>query len=470
MAAHGGTRRATPPFLMLMLFTASRMSLIRRWSGFLWPCIALLMAQTAQAACSRAEYLNPRNDQNTIKLRFGHINLTDTALQPYGLLASLAVSATHYPAANKPNPVLWRCDASDLGNLRFLVATHADWEFGGMNDLGKLGEPAGVYLTAFRNIGLRLRMDGKPLTDHWQAIPVKSYRKYKAGDREMIAIHLQDIPVMEAELYKVNWRVPERDDIVGCHYKDRQGTRISYDCADFNGYLQLAGPGIPHDLENELADSRHSLAYRDNNALAWGMYHSLSLSRVPTCVVNSATPHVHFGTVTMPQLDAAGMAGAAAADFNIEVKCNDALTKVSGTKDNQTAIGLQVSPSAFAAAKALNLVNASNGVKLLVSDQYGMPGFAQGVGIALHSRGGGRRYFVGQPGLVGPGWPRDEINRNNSGWYPVGNSPGAETCQTTQFRCYRLDFTAKLMKLPGVGVSVTPGKVRATAHVLVKVQ
>jgi len=132
---------------------------------------------------------------------------------------------------------------------------------------------------------------------------------------------------------------------------------------------------------------------------------------------------------------------------------------------------LQASPGAFAAARELGLVNPdnSNSVGYLLSDQYlvsdhSTSEIAKGVGITLHDRNGEQRRFVGQPGLVGTGYPRG----TDAGWYPVGDSMGAETCATAKLRCYRLDFTARLVHLPGR--DITPGKVRAIAHVLVKVQ
>jgi len=457
--------------------------MMRRVCRALWLCMALLMAQTAHAWCEQEEdVLKPYQDVAIVKLRFGHINLTDEALQPYGMLGSLSVPATEVPLQNAtPDTVLWRCDAEDQGKIRFLVATHADWAFGGMYELGAGSGLDGVYYTAFQNIGLRLRMGGVTLSNHWQSVPVESFLPYTSKDpltgkkSHMIAIRLQDIPHMEAELYKISQIITGgntgRKDIVGCHYGEPggQGKHIDYICDNYNGYLQLAGPGLHHDVDGTLAT--HSHAYTFNNGLAWGMYQAMSLSRVNTCVVQSATPYVQFAPVTTQQLMDAGGRGVASADFSVEVKCNDSPGKVSGTQDNKTAIGFQVSPAAFAAAKELKLVNESNGVKLLVSDQYGMPGFAQGVGIAIYPRGASSpRYWVGQPGLVGPGHPRNEANRNRSGWYPVGESVGAEACLPfPRSRCYyQLDFTARLVHV--TGQEITPGKVRATAHVLVKVQ
>jgi len=439
------------------------LTMMRRLCRALWLCMALLMAQAAHAKCDPTSFLEPKNLDFAIKLRFGHINLTAEALQPYDApLGSLAVPATDYPypGAN-PDTVLWRCDATD--KIRFLVATNAGWKFGGMHDLGKLGDPDDTYLTAFRNIGLRLRMDGVTLTDHWQAVPVKSFRRYKAGNRDMIAIRLRDIPVMEAELLKVNWRVPKEDDIVGCHYGN-PGPRITYQCPGYNGYLQLDGPGLHHDEAGTLASNSH--AYTFNNGLAWGMYQAMSLSRVKSCVFKSATPHVRFAPVSAQQLMEAGAAGAASASFSVEVDCNGSLDKVSGVGENKTAIGLQVSPGAFAAAKARGLVDMqSHGVGYLLSDQYGTPGMAEGVGITLHDKSGEWRWFVGQPGTVGTGHPGGA----NAGWYPVLHSAEQIGNSSPDIRHHRLDFTAKLVKLPNAQ-EVTPGKVRATAHVLVKVQ
>jgi len=233
----------------------------RSWRSLLL-CMALLMAGAAHAWCEQNEnVLPPQKHVAITKLFFGNINLTDEALQPYGTpLARFYVPPADYevPGAN-PDTVLWECDAADLGHIQFLVATHADWRFGGMYENAP-GEH--VYLTAFKHVGLRLRMDGVTLTNHWQPVPVRSYLKYKDKKGEVrIAVRLRDIPVIEAELYKISHHILD-EDIFGCNQgSDRKGARIDYKCDSYNGYLQLAGPGLMDDVPGTLATASHAYTF-----------------------------------------------------------------------------------------------------------------------------------------------------------------------------------------------------------------
>jgi len=163
---------------------------------------------------------------------------------------------------------------------------------------------------------------------------------------------------------------------------------------------------------------------------------------------------VNFGTASVQHLPAE-------AHFSIEVDCNGSRETVSGKGKNHSFIGFQVSPGAFAAAKALKLTNAWGGVLYLLSDQYlTSSGMAKGVGITLHDANKGRRWFVGQGTISNP--PILE------GWYPVLDGAIQAGDPAPGITRHRLDFTARLEKLPKE--TVTPGKVRATAHVLVRVQ
>jgi len=428
--------------------------------------MAVLMAQEAGALCNRTENLYVHTSEAAIiKLRFGHINLTDSELQPYGtVLASVVSPATEY-TYNSPTPdtVLWECDKADLDHIRFLVANNADEVYGGWHEIGQADDLDDVYATAFDEVGLQLRMDGVTLSQYWKPVDLKSYIEFsgkspgKEGMTDRIAIRLSDVPAMEATLYKVRTKIseifPTNNVYPGCVLPSE---RITYGCLEPNGYIQLDGPGIPHDEAGEWARLHYDF-YGPSNGLVWGMFKSLSLSRQPTCVVRSATPHVRFAPVTVQQLQAGGEVEA---PFEVEVDCNGSAAKVSGTIEGKTAIGVQVSQGAFAAAQDLDLVNADNGLEYLLSDQYWAEGMARGVGITLHNERGVQRLFVGQPGMAGGG--------ANAGWYSALQGAIQVKNLPSGIRRHRLDFTAKLVRLPEH--ELTPGKVRATAHVLVRVQ
>lgn len=73
---------------------------------------------------------------------------------------------------------------------------------------------------------------------------------------------------------------------------------------------------------------------------AIGMYRNVTLKRYPTCVVLNATPYVFLPSVSRNDIEN----GTATSEvpFQISFKCQNAM--VSGTGNNQTALGILASP------------------------------------------------------------------------------------------------------------------------------
>jgi len=425
-------------------------------------CLLLLPVSTVHADCERTPSLNPKDHNAAIKLPFGRINLTHRTLQPEGTpLASIVVPSTSYTYDGATaDTVLWTCDKTDVSpDLYFLVSTNGDSRYGGHNEIG--GDGSGIYATWFKRLGLRLTMEGVVLSRRWKIVPLQTYAEDKENGK--IHIRVQDVPPLQAELYRVNQEPPSGGGRFGCSTNAAPSpTGTPYTCREPNAYIQLHGPIIKHDEAGDDHATKY-LFWGAYNGIAYTLTGAATLSNTPTCAVHSATPHVRFATTHVQQLQDWTEIPAG---FSIVVDCDHAAE--SGINDHQTAIGLQVSPGAFAAAQRpeLRLVNDRHGVEYLLSDQYGDdPGLARGVGIRLYGPEGDVRKFVGHPGTVGKGlghpWGAE------AGWYPVaqGASPvgGASDGQRLQ-----LNFSARLVRLPGH--DVTPGKVHATAHVLVKVQ
>jgi len=439
--------------------------------------LSLLLSATVSAKCEMTGRTNTR-DPAAAPIPFGRVNLTHLTLQPYGsLLASTIVPPTNYTwKGATADTVLWKCDKADFigGEVYFLVSTNGDSRFGGHNDIGRADGLFDVYGTWFKHVGLRLSMDGVVFSRYWRKVPIKpgQYREVREGGRDRIHIRLGDIPPVQAELYWLTQLTP-RGGHAGSRYcagyLDQEGRGASeptatgtlYACPYPNAYIHLHGPGLEWAQDEEGDDhNAHYKSWNANNGFAWTLYRTVSLSRTPTCAVHSATPEVRFATTHVGQLQ--NSPEGILAGFSIVVDCDNAAK--SGINDHQTAIGLQVSSAAFAAAQQLGLVNGQRGVEYLVSDQYGDdPRLARGVGIALLGPEGDSRTFVGHPGSVGQGHPRGA----EAGWYPV--EQGAQPLgDSAAGKLWQLDFSARLVQLPGR--TATPGKVHATATVLVKVQ
>lgn len=441
--------------------------------NLLFACLTLFSLR-ANAFCSLT-LVTQTEDYNVAPIPFGKINLTDPYLQPVGtLLASTVVPPTNYTygGANGAS-VLWECDAADLPNIYFLVATNGDDRVGGFYDIGGSDGLSDVYATWFAYVGIRQSMSGVTLTRHWQKVPVTSYATSSAGK---IQIRLQDIPPLVAELYRIS-SLPgmsaasaycgnNNDDGVGIGYASATGR--NYFCQNSiqtqpNAYIQLSGDSnvtflFARDLPGE--DSAYSFDFWGaDNGFGYGMRLANTLYSLPTCVARNATPLVLFPTISVAELE---RGGSASASFTVQVECSD--SAVSGTAAGQTAIGIQVSPGSYNAASSLGLVNGSGGVTHLVSDNYYSENMARGVGIRLQNAQGKRMNFVGQPGTVSLTTPGGE----SAGWYPVLEAANNAGSSMAGYTHYSSTFLATLQKLDGQ--AVTPGKVYATAYVLVKIQ
>ncbi|WP_343723066.1 fimbrial protein, partial [Herbaspirillum seropedicae] len=144
-----------------------------------------------------------------------------------------------------------------------------------------------------------------------------------------------------------------------------------------------------------------------------------------------------------------------------------------GTEDNQTAFGIQVSPGALAAARMLGYVNANEGVRYLLSDQYGLdPSVATGVGISLSDAQTHQQMLFLSSSLSGQWMGQSFPTGPTAGWYRL-SSPDQSRCPPpipAAVNQYTVEkrLTATLQKLPGQ--TVTSGRIFSTAYVIVKVQ
>jgi hypothetical protein len=437
----------------------------------LFTCLSLLfIAIPGWGACSRTG-VTQTEDSRSAQIPFGKINLTDTYFVPVGsLLASVVVPPTNFTYGGATaSSVLWECDEADLPGIYFLVATNGDDRVGGFYNIGTNDGLTDVYATWFAYVGLRQTMAGVTLTRYWQKVPVTSYATTSAG---RIQIRLQDIPPLHAELYRISTLPGTSAGSSYCGNNNTDGSGIgfasssgrNYSCTQPNGYIQLSGDSsvtfsFSHDQVGQDSASNYQFWGADNG-FGYGMRLANTLYNNPTCVARNADPIVIFPTVSTAELEAGSVTQAG---FSVQVECSDSAQ--SGVAATQTAMGIQVSEGAYSAAQSLGLVNSSGGVSMLVSDNYSASDMAQGVGITLsHSNDMTNELtFVGQPGLISltPGG-------NSAGWYPVmlGATPAGSS--TSGYTYYTYSFIATLRKINGI--TVTPGKVHATAYVLVKMQ
>jgi len=434
---------------------------------FLLLCLALLSARPANAWCY-VTGVSQTEDWRTAQIDFGRVNLADAHLQPPGtLLASTIVPPTNYTfgGANAES-ILWICDKEDLPELHFLVSNNGDSHVDGYHEIG--GNDSYIYSTWFEYVGIKQSMAGVTLARKWRRVdlPTQDYTDNCKKDRwgnplkNKICIRLKHIPPLHVELYRVATLTPNWG---GFTYGDcwpmakPTSTGKLYTCTQPNSYIQLVGPGLAHDN----VDDDHAWRFNfwgADNGFGYGMRRATSFSRSNTCVARSATPQVLFPPISVNELKT----GSATANFSVQLECSN--EAISGSGKNETAIGLQASPAAFTTAQRLHLVNGSGGISHLLSDQYDSPGTARGVGIRLQrARDNADIYFLGKGSTGGgtaAGWNPFMRGANMTGLSP---QPG--------YSYWTIEYNAILEPLPKTaGETITPGKVRATAHVLVKVQ
>ncbi|HBT4924925.1 fimbrial protein [Klebsiella pneumoniae] len=406
-------------------------------------------------------------DDRTALIPFGKINLFDTYFSPVGtLLSSVVVPPTNYTYGGATaSSVLWTCDASDLSDIYFLVATNGDDRVGGYYDIGTTDGLSGVYATYFAYVGIKQTMSGVELSRYWKKVPVTTYET--SGTQ--INIRLQDIPALQAELYRVSSLPGTSAASYYCGNNNTDGSGIvygsttgaNYSCTQPNSYIQLVGPGLTHDEEGEDSATHYDFWGADNG-FGYGMRAVNRLYNTPTCVARSATPVVLLPTISINDLNDGQTSSSS---FNVSVECSDSVT--SGTENAQTALGFQVSSGALSAARTLGLVNSNGGVSMLLSDDYTASTSAQGVGIniAYSTSPDTALTLIGDTGT-------DPLNTtymgSAAGWYPVLNNAVSAGSTTSGYTNYNYNFIATLRKIDGQ--TVTAGKVRSTVTVLVKVQ
>lgn len=431
--------------------------------------VLLLTSFASLARCSRTSALRTA-DNYMARIPFGKINLYDTYFYPVGSqLGSIVVPPTNYTSTGaSASTVLWTCDAADAGSIYFLVATNGDDRVGGFYDIGTTDGLTDVYATFFAYVGLKQTMSNIALTRYWQKVEIPSYDTETTPGK--INIRLQDIPPLQSELYRISSLPAKGARSDYCSSKGSSGTPdrglvfgsttgSNYVCNQPNSYIQLVGPNITHDEVGEDSAVRYRF-HGANNGFGYGMYLVNTLYDTPTCVARSATPLVLLPTISIAQL----MAGEpSSAPFNVSIECSD--SAMTESSNPQTALGFQVSAGAYSAAQSLGLVNSSNGVSMLLSDNYTDSEMAKGVGItiAYNSNPGSALTLIGQSGLNAL-----TDTGANSGWYPVKDYATSAGSSKSGYTNYDYSFLATLKRIPGQ--TITAGKVRATVTVQVRIQ
>ena len=437
-------------------------------------CSAFFAATSSYARCDRSTN-SPLTTVNSAAtpIELGNLTLSSPYLQPVGSILGHTVVATPTLSNATATTPLWTCDKADLANIYFLVATKGNEPWGGHIDIGGTDGLSDVYATWWSYIGVKQQMRDVVLTRYWKKLNIETYGERSNGK---IDIRLMDIPPLEATLYRVSANVPSPPRTSACiaqqiakgSYKSGYTTTGAgpYACNQPSAYIQLSGEssvtfGFARDQLG--ADSNVSINFlAAYNGFGYGFYNSGStVSTTATCVARNATPVVDLGSVLAKDIPLSSMSPIRK-NFNVEIECSN--SAVSGISSNQVAIGFQPSAAANANAETLQLVYDNGAAGFLVSDNYFDSSYAKGVGIRLKNPDTNLQMrFLNQS----PYTPNGTSGQTN-GWYPVLEGNPTIIKQESGYTTYLKQYEASLSKLPNK--AVTPGIIKATATVIVKVQ
>ncbi|APG20674.1 hypothetical protein Y71_27000 [Kosakonia radicincitans DSM 16656] len=429
--------------------------------------VLLIASLSAGAVCNKGpDFVRTEEDAFGLGLSLGTVNVSSLAIHPIGSpLGSSIVSFASNPRYKGPDSVLWVCDIADKNNIFEIIATNGDDRNGGFFDLGAADGYPNYYGTLFSHVAIRLTHmnSGTVFTRNYQRIPMKNYAV--SPDGKQIYIRVKDFSPIRADLIRVSTTTSRGQAPTDYCGRSTQLSSGLYSCNQPNGYVSFCSPGSP-DAYCDSGDASLDYTgwYLDNwMALTMGSATTPGsiLVSTPTCVAKSTTPVVLFPTISVADLNNGQKAQA---NFNVNILCEGAAQ--SGTSQGMTALAFQTSYYSYTMAELLNLVNPLGGVSHLLSDRYGYPGIATGVGIQIANASDGV-----PRNLLGWYWCSLSDCRfgNSSGWYSVRD--GATQISNggaSGLSEYIVHFNAFLTRLPGQ--TVTPGKVDASAYVVVKVQ
>ncbi|MDZ5604555.1 fimbrial protein [Pseudomonas sp. RP23018S] len=444
----------------------------------LLPLVLLLVGHNAWATCYRVTYVGSATTTANDAIRPGEgtarawdgactgacngslglpsvINVSDPSFQPYPtLIASAVTPFTQYGSAAgyDPEQVLYRCAAADPVYEMFSLNgddLYSGW-FQGGDSVGKSIGLQAAYRTAWPNVLLRLTHieTGQYLTDVWRERLLTGLDTDSRGFR---LVKAKNLSAVRAELFSAPI------DPTYNYYSANTPSQL-YSYPEPAGYIAIKGPGLSYPNVGQTHYGNWAGWYASWPG-SMALYNKVTLKRYPTCAVTTVTPQVVFATLSVNQINAGD---SVELPFQVGFRCQTGV--INSTAANGTALGIKVSAGALAASASLGLVNAQGGLSYLLSDRYGQPGVAQGVGIRLLRDGSPMTLLANEDSANGSNAPQ-------RGWYPAIAGSTLSIGSAEGVTHYTETFRARLEKLTlGTQPRVTPGRIEATAQVVIRVQ
>ena len=235
-----------------------------------------------------------------------------------------------------------------------------------------------------------------------------------------------------------------------------------YNCNQPSAYIQLSGADdvtMSFNRDKVGQDSAYNIAFwGSDNGFGYGMNTQTNVLKTkPACAIRNNTPLVLLPTISAQALNQGAQS---TVPFQVEIECENLMK--SGTASDQTAIAFLANTNAYQQAVNMGIAN-DKVTEYLLSDEYGTDSqLATGVGIQLMNNANQKKMYFQNPNLPTGGG-------ESSGWYPVLDGKPENLGETVaDHAMHRQEYLAILKALPGY--QATPGKIKATATIVVKVQ
>jgi len=391
------------------------------------------------------------------------INVNVPAFVPDGTLLGSAVSPIYNLGGNgvgsySPEQILFRCSPNADGTLYEYYSTNGDSFYAGTNDVSAQSGIPNTFESYYTGVIFRITnmTTGEYLSRYYLARPLTGLDRDSQG---WILVKAKNFSQYRVEMFQCNVCPPGATAGTGS-WADTQPL----------GYVAFVGgaPGSTSVIRGNLSVGADSATHYDGWYDTWPgaihAYQTVRVRRAATCAVTNTTPVVRFPVMTTAELNEGG---SREAPVTIHIQCQSSpplgmSAFVSGTAANQTALGILASPANAQSAMTAGLTTSGTGVTYLLSDGYGTPGIATGVGVALSRPNGTPLNFLTNQFVTTGGAAY--------GWDAVLNDAVADGPASGGFTSYTRTIHATFKAFAPGSTPVTPGRFDATAQVIVRVQ
>lgn len=382
------------------------------------------------------------------------VNINNSTFQPDGSIISVGIQSFLNSGSSTytSDQILFRCSADESGKLYEYYATNGDSTYAGMNEVGSSAGITGAYQTYATGMAIRATnlSTGEYYSRYWKA---RSLTNLDTDSLGWILVKAKNFSNTKIELFRLS-----------ASLGGWSGTGI-YPFSQPSTYIAFQGGGISSGLTvggDSLSQSSGWYVYWPG---AVNLYNALYIRRSATCSVTNVTPTVIFPVITVAELNS-GVTRKM--PFSIQFSCqtgapasNNVAAFANGIAENQTAMGILANSANASTAIVQGFGTAGGGVSYLLSDGYGTDStVASGVGIQISRSSGSVLNLLST--LSGP-----VLGGNGAGWYSVLDDATANAA-ANGVTSYTKTLYATLTALPGK--TVTAGKFKATAQIIIQVQ